>query len=62
MWYGLASQQAKDEAEAYSKRRNNEILADRLSSYARKAAIAKVKQAAADEAIWKEMKRSFPKC
>ena len=59
MWYGLATQAAKDEAEAFSNRRNNKRLAERLAGYAAKAAIDKARQAAKDEATWKEMKRSW---
>ena len=62
MWIGLATQQAKTEAEHFSNeqniRRNAESIGNRIIQQAAKRA----KQAAKDEALWKQMKREFPQC
>jgi len=44
MWYGNATQSLKDEAEAFSNKRNHEKLQERLAGYAAVAAIAKAKR------------------
>ena len=62
MWYGLCTQQAKSEAETFSNRQNANRISTTVKSIAIREALRKTEQNARDEALWKQMKRDFPRC
>ena len=61
MWYGLATQAMKTEAEKFSNeltiRRNQETI----GNYVIQQAVKEANQAKQDEALWKQMRKEFPK-
>jgi hypothetical protein len=61
MWYGLATQSIKTEAEKFSNeldiRRNEEAI----GNYVIQQATKRAEQAKQDEALWKQMRKEFPK-
>jgi hypothetical protein len=59
MWYGLCTQSAKDEAEAFANRRRVERNSETIGNIVIKQSFQRDRQAKHDEARWKEMKRSW---
>lgn len=61
MWYGLATQAMKTEAEKFSNeltiRRNQETI----GNYVIQQAVKEANQTKQDEALWKQMRKEFPK-
>jgi hypothetical protein len=62
MWYGLCTQQAKSEAEAFSNRRNAIRIEENVGNHVIRQAAKREQQNTQDEALWKQMRREFPKC
>jgi len=59
MWMGLATQAAKDEAEAFANRRRVERNSEAIGNIVIKQSVERARQAEQDEARWKEMKREW---
>jgi len=62
MWYGLATQAAKDEAEKFSNDQKVIRNAETIGNIVIRQSVKRAEQAAKDEALWKQMKREFPRC
>ena len=62
MWYGLATQAAKDEAEQFANQNRVERNSETIGNIVIRQSVKRAEQAAKDEALWKQMKREFPRC
>jgi hypothetical protein len=62
MWYGLCTQAAKDEAEKFSNDQKVIRNAETIGNIVIRQSVKRAEQAAKDEALWKQMKREFPRC
>ena len=61
MWIGLATQQAKTEAEHFSNEQNIQRNAEAIGNQVILQAAKRAKQDTQDEALWKQMRKEFPK-
>ena len=61
MWIGLATQQAKTEAEHFSNEQNIRRNAEAIGNRVAIQAVNQAEQIKKDEALWKQMRKEFPK-
>jgi len=62
MWYGLCTQAAKDEAETFANRNRVRQNAKTIGNIVIRQSVKRAEQSEKDEALWKQMKREFPRC